>query len=310
VSVAAPLALLGIAAVWGWTFVLVKEVVVDTPPLTFLAARFAVAFVLLAVLLRRRLRGTGQRELVAGTMIGAALFVGYLFQTWGLRHTSASKSGLITGLYVVLVPVLAAAFARRRESAAVWGGVALAAAGLVFLVVGGAGLGHGVNLGDLLTLACAVGFAAHILLVDDAVRRLDYLKLLVIQIGVVALLSLFGALALERGPVAVDAQLVLGVAVTGVAATALALYVMNRFQTLSTASYTAILLATEPLFAALFGALLLGERLRAAQWAGAALIVVGVLVPRLGGSGRASAVLRGEDQRHAGEGDRCPKDGA
>ena len=297
-NTAAALALVGVAAIWGWTFVLVKEAVSSTPPLTFLAARFVLAFALLVLLLARRLRQTERRELIAGTGIGVALFAGYVLQTWGLRFTTASKSGLITGLYVVLVPVLGWLLWRRRERLHVWIGVALAAIGLALLALGGGSLGR-INLGDVLTLGCAMGFAVHILLVDRYVRNLDYLRLLVVQIGTVAALSLLGAVLLEREAIVLSGMLARSVAITGVAGTALALYVMNRVQALSTASYTAIVLTMEPAFAALFGFVLLGERFTVGQWAGAVLILLGLMVPRLWrGSQR-------EDYRHTSDGDRC-----
>jgi len=295
----AALALVGVAAIWGWTFVLVKEAVSSTPPLTFLAARFVLAFALLVLLLGRRLRRTERRELIAGMGIGVALFAGYVLQTWGLRFTTASKSGLITGLYVVLVPVLSGILWRRRERLHVWIGVALSAIGLALLALGGGGNLGRINLGDVLTLGCAIGFAVHILLVDRYVRRMHCLRLLVVQIGVVAVLSTLGAVILERGPMVVTGELVRSVLITGVAGTALALYVMNRVQALSTASYTAIVLTMEPTFAALFGFVLLGERFTVGQWAGAVLILLGLMVPRLWrGSQR-------EDRCHTGDGDRC-----
>ena len=292
----AAIALVAMAALWGWTFVIVKEIVADTPPLTFLALRFALAVVLLAALSYRRLRGMTRGELLAGAWIGVALFLGYALQTWGLQFPGAAKSGLITGLYVVLVPVLGGLAWRRRERPHLWIGVGLATIGMTLLAWGGGGLHGRVNLGDLLTLGCAVSFAVHILLVDHHVRRTDYLRLLFVQIATVALLSLLGALAFERAPIVFSSELVRGVAITGVAATAVALYVMNRFQALSTATLTAILLATEPMFAALFGVLLLGERLAAAQWIGGALIVLGILVPQI-------RRLQGEDHRDPADGD-------
>lgn len=276
----APLTLLSITVIWGWTFVLVKQGMSMVGPLTFLAARFLIAFFVLALLMLRSLRGIDRRSLQAGAVIGVALFSGYLFQTWGLVYTTATKSGLITGLSVVIVPLLAAAVNRERVGVRAWVSALLAAGGLGLLVLG-RGRITPVNLGDFLTLICAVSYAAHIVLVDRYVRRVDYRGLLLVQVGTVAVLSTVGALTLERIPTQLSGGLIKGILVTGVLATALALYILNRFQSYSTAAYTAIILTMEPVFAAFFGTLLLGETLGPLQIVGAVVIVASTLIPKV-----------------------------
>ena len=276
----APLTLLSITVIWGWTFVLVKQGMSEVGPLTFLAARFLIAFLVLAGLMPGVLRRIDRSTLRAGAVIGVALFGGYLFQTWGLVYTTATKSGLITGLSVVIVPLLAAAVNRNRVGLKAWIGAFLAAGGLALLVLGRGRLSP-VNFGDFLTLICAVSYAAHIVLVDRYVRRVDYRGLLLVQVGTVAALSTVGALLFESLPTRLSGGLIEGILVTGVLATALALYILNRFQSYSTAAYTAIILTMEPVFAALFGAILLGETLGPLQIAGAVVIVVSTLIPKL-----------------------------
>ena len=275
----APLMLLAVTAIWGWTFVLVKEGMTLVGPFTFLAGRFTLAFFLLSLLFWRAIQQVHGRSLLYGSLIGAALFCGYLFQTWGLVYTSATKSGLITGLAVVIVPILASILFKKRLGKAIWGGVALSLLGLVLLVLGRGRL-TAINVGDILTLVCAIGFAIHLLSIDRFVRSVDYRQLLVVQVGTVALLSIVGAFFFEALPKAYPPSLLRAVLVTGLAATALALYVLNRFQVHSTASYTAIILTMEPVFAGLFGFLLLGESLSAVQILGGVLIVVGMILPQ------------------------------
>ena len=275
----APLMLLAVTAIWGWTFVLVKEGMTLVGPFTFLAGRFTLAFLLLSLLFWRAIRQVHGRSLVYGSLIGIALFCGYLFQTWGLVYTSATKSGLITGLAVVIVPILASMLFKARPGKALWGGVVLSLSGLVLLVLGKGRL-TAINVGDLLTLVCAIGFAVHLLFIDRFVRSVDYRQLLVVQVGTVALLSIVGAFCFEALPTAYPPALLQAVLVTGLAATALALYVLNRFQVHSTASYTAIILTMEPVFAGLFGFLLLGESLSALQILGGFLIVIGMILPQ------------------------------
>jgi len=274
------LALLAITVIWGWTFVLVKQGMTEVGPLSFLAARFGVAFLVLAIMLHRTLRRIDRHSLMRGSVVGIALFLGYLFQTWGLVYTTATKSGLLTGLSVVIVPIVASMLLRKRVQLTVWLGTLFAAGGLFLLVAGKGQLGA-MNKGDALTLACAVSFALHIVLVDRFVRRSDYRQLLLVQVGVVGLLSLIGALTMERSVPALSGSLIEGILVTGVLATAVALYVLNRFQASSTASYTAIILTMEPVFAALFGALLLGETMGPSQWMGGAMILMGMAIPSI-----------------------------
>jgi len=287
----APFALLLATAIWGWTFVLVKEGTQFVGPFTFLAARFLLATAVLAVLFGRALARIRGRSIGRGALAGLALFTGYLLQTWGLVTTSATKSGLLTGLSVVLVPPLASLVGRERVRPAHWAGALLATFGLVTFVLARSGASS-FNVGDLLTIAGAAAFAAHLLLVDRFVRRDDYRALLVVQVAVVAALSAVGALAFERMPSAWPAKLVEAVLVTGLLATALSFWLMNRFQEHSTATYTAILFTMEPVFAGLFGVLLLGERLVPLQWAGAATILAGMLLPRVVEARRRPAATR------------------
>ena len=274
------LALLSITVIWGWTFVLVKQGMTETGPLFFLAARFGVAFLVLAIPLHKTLRRIDRLSLIRGSTVGIALFLGYLFQTWGLVYTTAIKSGLLTGLSVVIVPIVASLLLRKRLHPTVWLGALFAAVGLFLLVAGKGQLGA-MNRGDALTLACAVSFALHIILVDRFVRHSDYRQLLLVQVGVVSLLSLIGAVTVERSVPVLSSSLIEGLLVTGVLATAVALYVLNRFQSRSTASYTAIILTMEAVFAGLFGFLLLGETLGAWQWVGSAMILMGMAIPSI-----------------------------
>ena len=274
------LALVSITVIWGWTFVLVKQGMTETGPLFFLAARFGVAFLVLAIPLHKSLRRIDHLSLIRGSAVGIALFLGYLFQTWGLVYTTATKSGLLTGLSVVIVPIVASLLLRKRLHPTVWLGALFAAVGLFLLVAGKGQLGA-MNRGDALTLACAVSFALHIILVDRFVRYSDYRQLLLVQVGVVSLLSLIGAVTVERSIPVLSSSLIEGLLVTGVLATAVALYVLNRFQSRSTASYTAIILTMEAVFAGLFGFLLLGETLGAWQWVGSAMILMGMAIPSI-----------------------------
>ncbi len=288
----ADLLLLGVAAVWGWTFVLVKEGLEEVPPFTFLFYRFALAWVLLGVLVGPQLRGVGRSGDVwrKGALLGAVLFGGYALQTIGLLYTTATNSGFLTGLSVVLVPVLGAGLFRERVPRAIWAGAVLSVLGLMGIAFGaevswgamplveeGIGIPRW-NVGDGLTLLCAGAFALQILLLSRYTRPETHVPILMAQVGMVAVLSGAGMLLWEDPSLPSSWQAWKGIVMTGVFATALALWVQTRFQPLSGAGRTAILFSSEPIFAALFGYVLLGERLVGGQWIGAALLLGAILL--------------------------------
>lgn len=270
--------LLGVALIWGWTFVLVKESVSEVGTFTFLFYRFALAFFVLLTLFGPRLRRVEPRIWLKGALIGVALFGGYWFQTWGLEYTSATKSGFITGLSVVLVPVLGATLLRDRIGWPAWTGALLSALGLSLIVFGTAGHIRELNVGDLLTLLCAISFALQILLVSHFTRPGNYVPILVAQIGVVMLLSGVGFVTTEEITWPRSLTFWKGTLITAILATSLAFWLQNRFQPHSTAARTAIIFSAEPVFAAVFGYLLLGERLRGVQWLGALFILGAMLI--------------------------------
>ncbi len=288
-------ALLAATVIWGWTFVLVKEGASELGPLTFLALRFVLALVALLILFWGRLR-LSRETLRAGLWIGLSLFAGYSFQTWGLLYTTATKSGFITGLSVVLVPLLSALAFGEPIPARGWLGAGLAALGLGLILFGqgeATETGLRLNLGDLLTLFCALSFALQVISIGRFVNPSNYPGILVIQIGVVFLLSLAGAFLLERPTLAISPKGWEAILITGFLATALAFFIQNRFQPLSTATEAAIIFSAEPVFAGLFGYLLLGERLASLQLLGAAAILGGIVAsqrrtsqggPRSGGA--------------------------
>ncbi len=279
----AQFALLLVSVVWGWTFVLVKEGAGELGPLSFLTWRFALAFVLLLFLFWHRVRRMDRGSILRGLGIGLALFGGYLFQTWGLLYTGATKSGFITGLYVILVPLLSCAAFRERVSRWGWLGAGLSALGLglILLSRGEMAAGMELNLGDFLTLLCAVSFALQVILVGRFVHPGNYPAILLVQIGLVFLLSLVGALLLEQPRATMSPAAWKSILITGLLATALAYLVQNRFQPLSTATRAAIIFSAEPVFAGLFGYLLLGEVLSGLQFLGAASILAGIVVAQL-----------------------------
>lgn len=268
--------LLLVTLIWGYTFVTVKESLVGIDVFSFLFYRFALGFFLLIAIFRNPLKKTLAGDWYKGFLIGAVLFGGFAFQTWGLRYTTATNSGFVTGLSVVLVPLFAKMIFHERIQGRHWLGALLSSLGLGMIVLS-AGLTT-LNLGDLITLGTAFCFALQILFIGHYCQRENYVSILVAQIGVTALLSAVGAF-LVGGPIWPHAYSTWkGIMITGLLATALALWGQNRFQADVTATEAAIIFTMEPVFAALFGYLLLAERLSGQQWIGALLILVAMLV--------------------------------
>ena len=268
------LALVAVTAVWGVTFVQVKDALALYPLFAFLAVRFAIASATLAAPAAPRLRALGRSGLAAGLVLGALLATAYALQTAGLERTTVSSTGFITGLYVVLTPIFALVLFRARIAAAVWAGVALALVGLALL----SGVGVGSPSGDLLVLASTAAQALQIVMVERYATRYDALALTFVQM--VTALAAFTALALARGELAVPhgGTVWAALLVTGIFASALAYLVQLWAQRRISATRIALLFSLETVFAGLFGYLLAGDRLGVAGWAGCALILSGIVV--------------------------------
>jgi drug/metabolite transporter (DMT)-like permease len=277
----AELALIAIASVWGLTFVMVQDAIALLPTVAFLAYRFIPAALIVAVIFHRQLRALPPQGWRAGLVMGVFLTGGYIFQTLGLEETSASNAGFITGLFVVLTPVLGAVFLRQRIPAIAWAAAAVSMLGLWLL----SGAGGEFNLGgDGLVLLCAISLAAHILATASAVERFDVGALLAVQLGVVGLTCL--AIGAAAGELEAPAGWTVWSAliVTSLVASALGFFVQSFAQQHAPPARTALILASEPAFAGLFGWLLNDERLTVTGWLGAALITTAIVavevVPR------------------------------
>jgi drug/metabolite transporter (DMT)-like permease len=280
--VPALVALLAVTAVWGVTFVQVKDAVAVYPLFAFLALRFAIAGLTLALPARRRLAGLGRRGWLAGTALGLLLAAGYGLQTAGLERTTVSSTGFITGLYVVFTPLLALALFRVRIGIAVWAGVALSTLGLALL----SGVGADSLAGDLLVLGGSAAYSLQIVLLERFAPRYDPLaftqaEMIAAFAGFAVIAVALGQLELPRGWTVWGALLV-----TGVFASALAYLVQTWAQRRTSATRTALAFAMEPVFTAFFGYTLAGDRLGILRWTGCAVIMAGIVLaePAAGGA--------------------------
>ncbi|HST17232.1 MAG TPA: DMT family transporter [Gaiellaceae bacterium] len=266
--------LVAVTAVWGVTFVQVKDAVAIYPLFAFLALRFAIASATLAVPGTPRIRSLGRTGAAAGALLGALLGAGYALQTAGLERTSVSSTGFVTGMYVVLTPVLALLLFRDRLGRRPALGVALAVVGLALL----SGVHGGSLAGDLLVLAGAAVYSLQIVLMERFAPRYDAIAFTLVEMlaafaGLLVVALAAGQLHVPHGWTVWGALLV-----TGVFASALAFLAQTWAQRRTTATRTALAFSLEPVWAAFFGITLAGDRLGSVGFLGCAVIMAGILL--------------------------------
>lgn len=275
-SLLAALALLGMAASWGSTFYLIHDLLDRVPAVDFLALRFVIAaLVLLAVAPRAIARLTPEQRR-HGVVLGALYGVAQILQTVGLAHTAASVSGFVTGLYVVLTPIFAALILRTRITALTWGAVALAIAGIAVLTLDGFAIGYG----EAITLVASALYALHIVGLGAWSRPEQAIGMTTLQMLVIAVIC--GVAAAPGGVVLPTTAPDWGsVVYMGVVPGALAVLGQTWAQGILPPTRSAIIMSTEPVFAAAFAVALGGEDLTSRLLLGGGLVVAAMLVVEL-----------------------------
>lgn len=271
------LALTGVTAVWGSTFVVVKDAVGRMPVTDFLTWRFGIAAAAMLVLRPRTVASLGPAGRRAGLVLGVALGAGYLLQTLGLQTTSAAVSGFVTGMFVVLTPLGAALLLHTRPGRPALAAVVLATAGLALLSLHGLAVGGG----ELLTLGCAAAFALHIVGLGRWAATFDAFGLAVVQL--LTTTALCAAVALPGGLVVPpDAGVWAALVLTALAATALAFLVQTWAQAHLPPTRAAVIMTMEPVFGGVFAVVVGGESLGPRALVGAALVLAAMLLTELG----------------------------
>jgi drug/metabolite transporter (DMT)-like permease len=275
--------------IWGATFVVIKNVVEhDASPLLFNFVRMSLAAVTLALIFHRDVMRISRASFIAGTITGVFLWLGYEFQTTGLRLTSASKSAFLTGVSVVLVPMFLMIFWRRKIRFWTAFGVLAAIAGLFLLTVPASESGMGnwasVNRGDLLTLGCAVSFGFQIIFLGRATERHPFAQIGFMQIATAAVLMAFTVPVAESAHIAWSPAVIWALGITGLLGTAAAFTIQAWAQQFTSPTQTVLIFSLEPVFAWITSYVALGERLGGRAAAGALLIMAGVLVSELLGA--------------------------
>jgi|HubBroStandDraft_6_1064221.scaffolds.fasta_scaffold122182_2 drug/metabolite transporter (DMT)-like permease len=274
------LSLVGVCLIWGATFILVKRALADISTLLFLTLRFTAAAAVLAVIFRKQFRSPNLRmSLRAGVLAGLCLFSGYVLQTFGLKYTSASKTGFLTGLYIPLVPLFSAVVYKKIPQISELCGVGAAFAGMALMTIQTDLLD--INKGDLLVAGCAVVYAFHILLLGHFASTANLGVLIVTQIATG--MGVGAGTFWWAEPIRVEwtAQVWVALVVTSLLATALAFSVQTWAQRWSSPTRTALIFSMEPVFAWATSYLLAGEVLSRRGTLGAVLILSGILIVEL-----------------------------
>jgi drug/metabolite transporter (DMT)-like permease len=274
------------AFVWGATFVLVKSALADASPLLFNLVRMAIATLALVVINHRQLRGLSREHLKAGLLAGFLLATGYQFQTFGLNLTTPAKSAFITGMVVVFVPLLTLVPAFRNEGTPRPGlftglGAAAAFAGLIFLTTPAGTtartLFSSIGAGDLISLCCAIAFAAHLLTLARWSPGIPSGLFATLQIAACTAFMLV-SLPVERPHLTLTPRLLTALAICGLFATAAAFTIQSYAQQHLPPTHTVVLLALEPVFAWLTSLFFLHESLGSRSLLGAGLIFAGIAI--------------------------------
>ncbi len=292
------LLMLFVVAVWGSTFVLIKGALAHATPAAFNLVRMTLAFAVMAVGYHRYWRGIRRWQVFSGALVGLCLATGYQFQTLGLARTTPSKSAFITGLLVVLVPLLSSTPGLRPPGGRPprWNaflGAVLAFAGIILLTVPAATTGSAggflsllpdvssINLGDVLTFGCAIGFAFHCIALGHVSPRIAFQPLALLQVGFCALFMAISLPFIERPHLEWTPGLIAALAIVAVLATAAAFSIQSWAQSILPSTHTALIMTMEPVFAWITSFLVTGERLGLRPTCGALVILAGIALTEL-----------------------------
>ncbi len=268
-----------VTMIWGSTFLIVQHTLKLTGPFTFLAMRFSIGALVLALIFHKRLAQITRAEIITGSIIGLFLFGTYALQTTGLQYTTSSKAGFITGLYVPLVAILAVPLLRQKPTLGSMLGVMLSVAGLILISVNSS-FQFTFGLGELLVTGCAIASALHVICISKFAPRVDAMNLAIVQIALTAVLS-FIAMPIAREPFILPPLPVWESALfMGLAATAFALAVMNRVQQFVSSTQATLIYALELVWVGMLG-YLAGEQLSLFAWIGCGGILLGMITGEL-----------------------------
>jgi drug/metabolite transporter (DMT)-like permease len=286
-------ALLLITLIWGGTFALVKNALNDISPSLFLAIRFGIASLILFPFLYSQLIKINKETFVAGTILAVFFFLGFQFQTIGLNYTTATKSGFITGTFVVIIPILQTIIEKRKPRIHNIIGVVLVFIGLIFLSSKGENLFHffeefgsDLNIGDLFTFICAILFAFQVVYVDIFTKKYQFMPMVFIQLFISAIggsiASLFlPSFGLEQTKFVLNFNVVTALLYTSIFASIIAISIQLKYQKVVSPTKAGIIYSFEPIMAALLAYIILNEKITNFGFIGGAFIFAGLIVSEI-----------------------------
>ena len=286
-------ALLFNTLIWGGTFALIKSAFTDISPLLFLGLRFSIAALIFLPFVYASLKKTNKQTLIAGSVLGLFYFAGFTAQSLGLNLTTATKSGFITGTFVVFIPILQLIIEKRKPKWFNLFSVFLVLIGLIMLSSKGENvldfinqLGSDFNLGDLLTLFCALLFAFQVVYVDVFTKKYDYLPMVFVQllitgVGGFILSFIFSITSLEIVRFTINLSVVTAILYSAIFASTIATVIQLKFQKSVSPTKAGIIFSIEPIFAAVFAYFLLSEKISNFGLIGCVIIFIGLIVSEL-----------------------------
>lgn len=275
----ADIALLLITVGWGASFLLIKSSLSELSTFNFLTIRFSVAFILALIFFFKQIIKVDKKTLKYGVIIGIVLYSTCALQTLGLNYTTASKSAFITGFNVILVPIFSSLLMKKMPDKKVLFSVFIAFIGLGLLTLNK--YISGMNIGDIYTFICAIACAIHILLVGKYTIECESIALAVVQMGVCAVLSLITTLAFENPIIPTSRSVWINILILSVVCTLGAYIVQSVAQRFTSPTHAALIFTAEPVFAAIFGYIILGEMLSSQGLIGAIFILIGMVITEI-----------------------------
>lgn len=286
-------ALILTAMIWGATFTIIKTSLSYVSPMVFISMRFTVAALIILPFVPRVFKNISKPALKGGLILGLLFFLGFTLQTVGLNYTSATKSGFITGTFVVLTPLFQVLIERRVPAKGTIIGVVLVFIGLILLSTRGnsflgifSEIGNDFNVGDLLTFICAIFFALYIVYLDIISKKYEFMPLVFIQIiltsvgGFIAI-GVFSITGIEDIKFEINDQLIFAIAYTAILATIVTTMLQTRYQKSVTPTKAAVIFSLEPIFAAIVAFMVLNEKISNFGFIGCIFIFGGLLASEL-----------------------------